>query len=153
VTGVDSDAAREDCDHDSHDPEEENFKLARRRHSSACAEHSIQRKRKPSVRKKVVVMRNTWDRACWIDMQSMIARIFGQIADLPTTARDDEVRVHYSSAQAKAPGLARRGGFRPQSVGTLGGWGSRTQTRTMRVAAHGSDRDIIISGAHVDIVS
>jgi hypothetical protein len=39
-------------------------------------------------------MRNTWDRACWIDMQSMIARIFGQIADLPMTARDDEVRVH-----------------------------------------------------------
>jgi hypothetical protein len=43
---------------------------------------------------KVVVMRNTWDRACWLDMQSMIARIFGQIADLPIAAADDEVRVH-----------------------------------------------------------
>jgi hypothetical protein len=43
---------------------------------------------------KVVAMRNTWDRACWIDMQLMIARIFGQIADLPMTARDDEVRGH-----------------------------------------------------------
>jgi hypothetical protein len=43
---------------------------------------------------KVVVMRNTWDRACWLDMQSMIARIFGQIADLPMAAADDEVRVH-----------------------------------------------------------
>jgi hypothetical protein len=29
---------------------------------------------------KVSVTRNTWDRACWLDMQSMIARIFGQIA-------------------------------------------------------------------------
>jgi hypothetical protein len=57
-----------------------------------------------------------------------------------------------TSAQAKAPALARRGGFRPQSVGTLGGWGSRTQTWTMRVAVHGSDPDIIISGADVDIV-
>jgi hypothetical protein len=54
VTGVDSDAAREDCDHDSHDPEEENFKLARGRHSSVLAEHSLQRKRKPSVRKTTV---------------------------------------------------------------------------------------------------
>jgi hypothetical protein len=33
-------------------------------------------------------------RACWLDMQSMIARIFGQIADLPSAATDDEVRVH-----------------------------------------------------------
>jgi hypothetical protein len=43
---------------------------------------------------KVVVMRNTWDRACWRDMQSMIARIFGQIADLPNAPSDDAVRVH-----------------------------------------------------------
>jgi hypothetical protein len=43
---------------------------------------------------KVVVMRNTWDRACWLDMQTMIARIFGQFADLPNAPSDDEVRVH-----------------------------------------------------------
>jgi hypothetical protein len=43
---------------------------------------------------KVVVMRNTWDRACWLDMQTMIARIFGQVADLPNAPSDDEVRVH-----------------------------------------------------------
>jgi hypothetical protein len=51
---VDSDAARDDCDHDSHDPEEDNLKLARRRHRSVRAERSIQRKRKPSVRKTTV---------------------------------------------------------------------------------------------------
>jgi hypothetical protein len=28
-------------------------------------------------------MRNTWDRARWLDAQLMIARLFGQIADLP----------------------------------------------------------------------
>jgi hypothetical protein len=43
---------------------------------------------------KVVVMRNTWDRACWLDAQLMIARIFGQIADQPMAAADDEVRLH-----------------------------------------------------------
>jgi hypothetical protein len=54
VTRVDSNAAREDCDHDPHDPEEENFKLARRRHRSVLADHSIQQKGKPSVRKTTV---------------------------------------------------------------------------------------------------
>jgi hypothetical protein len=39
-------------------------------------------------------MRNTWDRAYWLDMQTMIARVFGQIADLPNAPSDDEVRVH-----------------------------------------------------------
>jgi hypothetical protein len=38
-------------------------------------------------------MRNTWDRACWLDAQLMIARLFGQIADVPSAA-GDEVRVH-----------------------------------------------------------
>jgi hypothetical protein len=37
-------------------------------------------------------MRNTWDRACWLDMQAMIARILGQIADFSTPAGDDEAR-------------------------------------------------------------
>jgi hypothetical protein len=32
---------------------------------------------------KVVVMRNTWDRACWLDAQLMLARISAQVAGLP----------------------------------------------------------------------
>jgi hypothetical protein len=36
---------------------------------------------------KVVVMRNTWDRACWLDMQSMIARIFLTYPSPPPTTK------------------------------------------------------------------
>jgi hypothetical protein len=44
---------------------------------------------------KVVVMRNTWDRACWLATQQMLARVFADVAALPETIdRDDEVRVH-----------------------------------------------------------
>jgi hypothetical protein len=50
--------------------------------------------------KKVVVMRNTWDRACWLDMQTMISRIFGQVADLSSPAADDEVRVHWCTKES-----------------------------------------------------
>jgi hypothetical protein len=44
---------------------------------------------------KVVVMRNTWDRACWLATQQVIARMFAGVAALPETSeRDDDVRVH-----------------------------------------------------------
>jgi hypothetical protein len=65
-------------------------------------------------------MRNTWDRARWLDMQSMIARIFGKIADLPMTARDDEVRVHCAHKK-KAP-VFGIGGFGRGPRGD-GAWG------------------------------
>jgi hypothetical protein len=45
--------------------------------------------------KGVVVARNTWDRACWLVTQQVIARIFAGVAALPEMSdRDDEVRVH-----------------------------------------------------------
>jgi hypothetical protein len=50
VTRVDDDAAGEDCDHESHGPEEENFKFARRWYRAIQAEQFIQRIRKPSIR-------------------------------------------------------------------------------------------------------
>jgi hypothetical protein len=46
---------------------------------------------------KVVVARNTWDRASWLATQQVIARIFAGVAKEPLAEmsdRDDEVRVH-----------------------------------------------------------
>jgi hypothetical protein len=44
---------------------------------------------------KVVVMRNTWDRSCWLAAQLVITRIFGEVADLPNPGEDaGDARVH-----------------------------------------------------------
>jgi hypothetical protein len=44
---------------------------------------------------KVMVMRNTWDRASWLETQSMIAQILARVVALPTAdGADEEVRLH-----------------------------------------------------------
>jgi hypothetical protein len=43
----------------------------------------------------VLVLRNTWDRSCWLAAQEALARIFGDVATLPEASdREDEVCVH-----------------------------------------------------------
>jgi hypothetical protein len=46
--------------------------------------------------KKVVVMRNTWDRASWLASQQVIAQMFAEVAalPLPDTPADEAVRIH-----------------------------------------------------------
>jgi hypothetical protein len=56
----------------------------------------------------------------------MIARIFGQITELPNAASDDKVRVH-GAQKNKAPDLQR--GLWPWTLGHMGGEGSGPQTR------------------------
>jgi hypothetical protein len=44
---------------------------------------------------KVVVLRNTWDRSCWIATQETLGRLFGTVAAMPNTpAEDNGVHVH-----------------------------------------------------------
>jgi hypothetical protein len=45
---------------------------------------------------KVVVMRNTWDRASWLAAQQVIAQMFAEVATLPLpdAPANEAVRIH-----------------------------------------------------------
>jgi hypothetical protein len=45
---------------------------------------------------KVVVMRNTWDRSCWLAAQQIIAQMFAEVATLPLpdSSADEAVHIH-----------------------------------------------------------
>lgn len=42
---------------------------------------------------KVVVLRNTWDRSCWLAAQAIMARLFTDVAALPQV-ENGEIHVH-----------------------------------------------------------
>jgi hypothetical protein len=66
---------------------------------------------------KVIVLRNIWDRSCWLAAEEIMSKLCARIIDLPGAgSSDDEVRVH--CAQKKAPG-STRGGFLPRSGSIL----------------------------------
>lgn len=45
---------------------------------------------------KVVVLRNTWDRAGWLAAQEALMKLFAKVADLPAPVEEEEtdIRVH-----------------------------------------------------------
>jgi hypothetical protein len=44
---------------------------------------------------RVVVLRNIWDRSCWLAAEEIMSKLCTRIADLPGPGSDDEeVRVH-----------------------------------------------------------
>jgi hypothetical protein len=43
---------------------------------------------------KVVVMRNTWDRASWLATQQVIAQMFAEVGTLPDTSTPADQVVH-----------------------------------------------------------
>jgi hypothetical protein len=44
---------------------------------------------------RVVVLRNIWDRSCWLAAEEIMAKLCARIADLPGPGiSDEEVRVH-----------------------------------------------------------
>jgi hypothetical protein len=42
-----------------------------------------------------IVLRNIWDRSCWLSAEEIMSKLCARIVDLPSPGSDDdEVRVH-----------------------------------------------------------
>jgi hypothetical protein len=63
-------------------------------HNTICIEFYANKIVEGKVQ-KVIVLRNIWDRSCWLSAEEIMSKLCARIVDLPSPGSDDdEVRVH-----------------------------------------------------------
>jgi hypothetical protein len=61
--------------------------------NTLCVEHYANKIVDGKVQ-KVVVLRNMWDRSCWLAVQQQIVRMFAEVSAMPNSPAEEETSVH-----------------------------------------------------------